>query len=594
MKSTQWVTKLLASIAAFAIALGIGLGAMVGMAAAADNATNNTLTLRLKNGVNNRYFRVYRLLGISSVDANGNVTPTERDTDHTKAIEDGVNTVKGDNTATDFASAFNGLTSIKSDTDAARTFGNAAYKSLVDNNVTPDADYAGAAATDITVSGNNIKFSNLPYGYYLVEEYGGSTAEGLDRGSFVMLDTIAAADGSQVNKTIDVKSESPSSSKVIDGGKAKDPVFARGDTITYDLTYTIPANFAQDFKDKKAKCEFTLQDWLSEGLDFNEVQSVTVGTYTITDNAPTNGTGNTAPTTEGYGMSSSLFTPPEAAGTYLEWAFAADYSNDVPDVTRSNNVIQIPTSYLSTTDPTVVTVQYTAKLNGNAIVESTGNPNNYNVKYSRNPDSSSEYSYTPVDTPRVYTLELNVTKVDATNTSKTLTGAQFCLNTTASSTGCLALTGSAGSYVYDSSVTTDTTTTLDTDKNGKLSITGLDAGTYYLVETKAPSGYKAPDPADSPVYVIAADSTQFTDNDGIYLPSGSATTPIAVTVTASSGDNNAYVGQNSTGAQIVKNYQQGSLPLTGGAGIVVFVIAGLAVIGVGIGFIVSRSRKARH
>ena len=44
----------------------------------------------------------------------------------------------------------------------------------------------------------------------------------------------------------------------------------------------------------------------------------------------------------------------------------------------------------------------------------------------------------------------------------------------------------------------------------------------------------------------------------------------------------------------MKNYQQGSLPLTGGAGIVVFVIAGLAVIGVGIGFIVSRSRKARH
>ncbi len=594
MKSTQWVTKLLASIAAFAIALGIGLGAMVGTAAA-DNATDNTLTLTVNNnnGVSNRYFRVYRLLGISSVDDSGNVTPTERDTDHTKAIEDGVNTVKGAGTATDFASAFKGLTSIASKSDDARNFGNAAYKSLVDNSVGPDADYTGKAATDITVSGNNITFSNLPYGYYLVEEYGGSTAEGLDRGSFVMLDTIAAADGSQVNKTIDVKSESPSSSKVIDGDDAKDPVFNEGDTITYDLTYTIPASFAQDYKDKGSKMEFTLQDWLSAGLDFIAVKSVKVGDNDLTNKTPT--TNGTAPASTDYGMTSSLFTASEAAGKYLEWAFAANYASDVTADTLANNVIQIPTSYLSTSAATTVTVQYTAKLNSNAIIASTGNPNSYNVKYSRNPDNSSEYSYTPVDTPRVYTLQLNVTKVDATNTSTTLTGAQFCLNTTASSTGCLALTGSAGSYVYDSSVTTDTTTTLDTDTNGKLSITGLDAGTYYLVETKAPSGYKLPDAADAPTYAITEASTQFTDsdNDGIYLPGGAANTAIASTITATSGSSNAYVGQDSTG-QIVKNYQQGSLPLTGGAGIVVFVIAGLAVIGVGIGFIVSRSRKARH
>lgn len=216
-----------------------------------------------------------------------------------------------------------------------------------------------------------------------------------------------------------------------------------------------------------------------------------------------------------------------------------------------------------------VIVSYTAKLNANAKIGLPGNVNEAYLTYSNKPDQSGQgenqpTGNTPEDKVIVFTYGLDVTKVDSKNAETKLKDAEFKLK------------NSDGKWatITDGKVTGWATTendgsVLTSDAEGNFKVTGLDDGTYTLVETKAPAGYNLP--ADG--FSVTLKAT--TANDQTWNGTANkALTDLAVKVDQTNGTGNVDTG---LGAITIKNTQGSSLPSTGGMGTVLLYVAGIAV-----------------
>lgn len=219
--------------------------------------------------------------------------------------------------------------------------------------------------------------------------------------------------------------------------------------------------------------------------------------------------------------------------------------------------------------PQYVIVSYTAKLNANAEIGLPGNVNTAKLTYSNNPDQSGQGENQPThDTPEdkviVFTYGLDVTKVDSKDDSTKLKDAEFKLK------------NSDGKWatITDGKVTGWTTTENDgailkSDAEGNFKVTGLDDGTYTLVETKAPAGYNLPADGFSVTLKATTENNQTWDGTA-----NTALTNLAVKVDQTAGTGNVDTG---LGAITIKNTQGSSLPSTGGMGTVLLYVAGIAV-----------------
>lgn len=219
--------------------------------------------------------------------------------------------------------------------------------------------------------------------------------------------------------------------------------------------------------------------------------------------------------------------------------------------------------------PQYVIVSYTAKLNAKAEIGLPGNVNTAKLTYSNNPDQSGQGENQPThDTPEdkviVFTYGLDVTKVDSKNDKTKLKDAEFKLK------------NSDGKWatITDGKVTGWTATendgaVLKSDAEGNFKVTGLDNGTYTLVETKAPAGYNLP----ANGFSVTLEAT--TKNNQTWNGTAStALTDLAVKVDQTNGTGNVDTG---LGAITIKNTQGSSLPSTGGMGTVLLYVAGIAV-----------------
>lgn len=391
----------------------------------------------------------------------------------------------------------------------------------------------------------------------------GTTA--LDDGYYLVVDTTAdVGEGGAYNTAllqvvgninITVKTDAPTVEKKVqeDDKYNQDGGYGNGynDVADYNMGDAVPFKLIGSVPDMSRydTYKYIFHDTLSAGLTLNE-NSIKV--YVASNKAGTDKT--------------------EITG----WTKAVDGQSFTVSFTDLKTVSGV-------SQGKYIIVEYTATLNQNAVVGTDGNLNTVYLEYSNKPDQSGagdtgNTGTTPEDKVIVFTYELDTTKVDG-QTGEKLAGAEFKLHNADNKWVIVDSNGKVTGW----SDTEDGGSTLTSDANGLFKVIGLDDGTYYLKETKAPTGYNT---LSSEITVVITATTTNGQNwtDG---QASSALTNLAVTA-----DGTAGTGDISTGIAgiTVANNKGSTLPETGGIGTTIFYVLG-AVLVVGAGVVLVTKKR---
>lgn len=400
----------------------------------------------------------------------------------------------------------------KLDTGAVQKFAN-------DFTATALTEKLGATETSgkIGTSKNSYEFKNLKPGYYLVYVTGGKEIQS----------SLVTVDGTNEVK---LKTEAPSITKT-----ANTDTVSIGQVVKYTVTGSVPDTTGY------SEYVYKIHDTLSNGLDFvNDKNGI----------ATSEGKVNVTVAFKEAGVTAGGTTPTTATLDTTNKTMSLDLSVWV----RANQ----------TNKGKEFTVTYYAKVNNKAVVEEK---NKAELVYGNNPSDTTTTKPSEVKTPTYY---LNINKY-AKNDSKKLAGAKFKLyKDSVDENNVIKVTGSEGNYVVDPASTTTEFVSVDsiTSEGYNLHVNGLAAGTYYLVETKAPAGYNK---LTDPIKVEIKKSTNEAVNAWTLFNNDKNVDDKIIDV------------ENSTGS---------ILPSTGGMGTIAFtVVATLLVLGVAVSFIRDRKKE---
>lgn len=305
--------------------------------------------------------------------------------------------------------------------------------------------------------------------------------------------------------------------KIVEDSAEKDTTVANiGDTIKYKVTYSIPVG-------ENGLESLVVTDTMSKGLTFdtnnievkNEDVVVSADNYTVESKQNPNGNGSTITTI----------------------TFTEKYCKSLEKNTTQN-----------------FTITYTATLNKDAVLGKSGNTNAVSVTYKNTGDVDRKTE--PTGTPKVFTYGIDLLK-KGEGVDK-LVGVKFTLTDENGKGVNVEKKDSNNFYTPGGS-----SNTVTTDNNGKIYIRGLKPGTYKLTETKTNNGYVR---LKDPVVIVITPTNAET---------GAATATVGskdVTMTDDNGSLTAKVPLT------VVNSKGFDLPATGGRGIALFTIAGIAIV----------------
>lgn len=377
------------------------------------------------------------------------------------------------------------------------------------------------AANKTTVAGSGTtSISGLAAGYYLVLDSTATIPDGQTRSDF-MLEVVknvhvTAKDSTVTSeKKVDDKNDSNNDENATTWQDSAD--YDIGDDVPFQLKATVAENYA-DY----TKYELTFHDVQSAGLTFNAdsvkayVDGKEVSGFTVNEN-----------TTDG-----------------CTFEIVFDDLKQIDDVKAGSTV----------------TVEYTSKLNENAMIGAAGNPNTSHITYSNNPNSTTETGKTPDDKVIVFTYKLVANKVN--ENKEPLTGAGFTLYKK----------NAAGEYVaVGKEIKGEQMTTFEWK--------GLDDGDYKLVETTTPSGYNTMQ--DQEFSITATHDIESAD-------------PKLKTLESTLKDFTATLNTGTIEGEIV-NQSGSTLPSTGGMGTtLLYTIGGVLVAVSAVGLIARRKMSAEQ
>ena len=513
MKKT--IQKLMAVLLAAAMVCAMAIPAFATDGDATAAAATGTGSITIENAVTNQTYKIYRILNLEY----------HADTKAYRYTANGAweDFILRENNNFKLDKETGAVTWINSNPEnngtAIQQIANSAgkYAEYTPHNVHED----GSA----TANGITLTFSNLPLGWYLVV----SDLVDLDKGALCSIGTT------DPNAVIREKNSKPTIEKeVYEGdtlGYSNDAGI--GDTVKFQTRIHVtdgnPTNYV-------------LHDTMSNGLKFN---SESVKVYLLRDRA----------------------------GAENEFAGYLTVNNDYELVTSPNDSCTFEIKFRKTLMPfDRIQVDYSATVTSDAVIGTAGNDNKAVLTYGNNSTT------TESSTTKTYVWEMGVRKfanLGGDDTNHALADAEFQLYKMDGETKKYAKFAETGTNTSIYKLTgwdadASNAAKVKTPASGNIQFEGLDAGTYYLEETKAPVGYNK---LTAPITVVI--------DRGTVPTVASQTISYTVKYGDTTADDHVVRVENKAGVE---------LPSTGGMGTTIFYVIGGGLMVAAIVLLVTKKR----
>ena len=471
------------------------------------------------------------------------------------------------------------------DSSALRAFAESLSKELAKTSA-PTADKTGDSALK---TGEN---KELKQGLWFLKDV--TTTDDTKGTNSIPIITPTTFDGADSWGTVTLKNTTPTIDKKLVDSKDDgtytpntQPDYAVGDDVDYELTSTVPVYTGYDIdptmKDATKTRIFKINDTASKAL--------TVSADTVIESVkltPAQGTAVTLVKDNDYTVTVADYgdvnTPDTDAykGGHVTTIDLGKYVNKAKGSQSATDGIL---------EGATVTVIVKAKLNKDALISEPGNlqknPNKVDLEYSNHPEEVNHAHKVPGPEVPVYAYKFDILKTDKAGTTK-LPGAKFTIKAVSGTSKhdgkYLGFYGKDGwSYLDSEPAVADTDGVFTTGTDGKINVSGLDAGTYEVHEIAPPDGYTA----------ISLPKFQFTITPTVSNEvAGRKTITVVALSLAKGADVRALLSQDGKTLNIWNAKNITELPKTGGAGLAMIVAVGALFIAASGIFALRARRKA--